>query len=387
MPQGWTGPVFRLSQDYPTQTPPKENWPWLAYDIQREWRQYLQALLHHCYEGNIEAGWVIQENRVRRWYHAPWLHYGRNGREFIHGLTHERPSQPEELARTQTALVQNWAVGFYNPPGGYTIGKVWKNPNAPDIENVRFPVGTVSCKLIFTQATPEQVPYLKGSVEWQANIYTSISIPTNPNMPRAPQTLRLLQIDVAARDPRVDKTGGWVLGTFVYNGDAPGHTPWDRVVPVGLAWGNDPGLTSVDLAAGRVPTETLLNASAEVPPQHYGWGRRLNGPVDNPASACTSCHATAQWTLNPKTKLSPLVAPKEVQTGSQEWMRWFRNLPVGTAFDGDREPGARSLDFSLQLAIGLANWNDWRQTTASLGGYFNAVAAPQAQTFATPAPD
>jgi hypothetical protein len=51
-----------------------------------------------------------------------------------------------------------------------------------------------------------------------------------------------------------------------------------------------------------------------------GWGERLNGPIDNPASACLSCHMTAQWpksspmfmsTLpwsavsNPDTELSP----------------------------------------------------------------------------------
>jgi hypothetical protein len=38
--------------------------------------------------------------------------------------------------------------------------------------------------------------------------------------------------------------------------------------------------------------------------QHLGWLGRLNGPVDNPQSACLSCHGTAQSPV-----VSPMVPP------------------------------------------------------------------------------
>jgi hypothetical protein len=60
------------------------------------------------------------------------MHPGPADREFIHGPTHERTSLARELAPTQTATAQNWAVSMYNPRGGYVIGRVWKNKDAPD---------------------------------------------------------------------------------------------------------------------------------------------------------------------------------------------------------------------------------------------------------------
>ncbi len=53
----------------------------------------------------------------------------------------------------------------------------------------------------------------------------------------------VLQIDVAVKDSRASGTTGWVFGTFNYNSAASGARPWDKMVPVGLMWGNDPLLT------------------------------------------------------------------------------------------------------------------------------------------------
>jgi hypothetical protein len=98
---------------------------------------------------------------------------------------------------------------MYNAPGGYAIGQVWKDHNAPDPTAAKFPDGTVSCKLLFTTATAAQVPYLKNDFEWQADV--SLAGSTK----RSIQTVRLLQIDVAVRVTRADSTTGWVFGTFV----------------------------------------------------------------------------------------------------------------------------------------------------------------------------
>jgi hypothetical protein len=153
------------------------------------------------------------------------------------------------------------AVGFYNAPGGYIIGKVWKDPNAPNPAVVNFPDGTVACKLLFTTAPVDQVPYLKNDFEWQANVSTS------SGGPRSIQTVRLLQVDVAVRDSRANSTTGWVFGTFVYDGNAAGATPWDRLEPVGLMWGNDPAVTEAVKTSTTHLVQIFINPAVG-PPRH-----------------------------------------------------------------------------------------------------------------------
>jgi hypothetical protein len=362
--QGWAGPVFHLSQQYPN-TPGNEPQPWKQFDFRTQPNEYLKAVLAYCLQGNIEADWDIRQNSVRRWYHAPWLHWGRNGREFIHGLTHERISMPGELAATQTSQFQNWAVGMYNQPGGYTIGKVWQNPLSPNINAAVFPEGTVSFKLLFTQATRNQVPYLAGSKEWQAYIYSRINIPTNPRENRIVETLRLLQVDIAIKDSRAKETG-WVFGTFTYNGTLPGQNGWAKLVPIGLMWGNDPGVTVAMVRQGYLLRESRIYRNTAVPRQHLGWAGRLNGPVDNPISSCLSCHSTAQWPA-----VAPAI-PTNAQPGSPGWLNWFRNIGPGQAFSA----GSKSLDYSMQLAVGIGNFSEWRELQASMGGFKTDGSGP-----------
>src|SRR6185369_13923250 len=91
-PAGWTGEegrVFKLSQDYPAIQPTPEQYPWKAFDYKKQPLEYLKSVLQYCYEGNIDSDvdWQVEKNTKRKWYHAPWMHSGPNGREFIHGLT------------------------------------------------------------------------------------------------------------------------------------------------------------------------------------------------------------------------------------------------------------------------------------------------------------
>jgi hypothetical protein len=291
----------------------------------------------------------VQSNAVRKWYHAPWMHTGNAGREFVHGLTRERHSRPGELHPNQTEMFQNWAVSVYNPQAAYTIGQVWKDPAHPNPSIARFEEGATSIKLLFTLAPVSQVPYLKGSFEWDANVHTHLEAP--PPLTRAVQRVRLLQIDVAVRDSRVDSTTGWVFGTFVYDGDATGTTSWDRLIPVGVMWGNDPTITPARVQQGVRLTECWINPAVG-PPQHLGWAGRLDGPVDNPASSCLSCHSTAQWPN------AVMVPPRG--TPPDKALNWFRNIRAGDPFD----QGGQSLDYSLQLAVGINN----REQTQVIAG-------------------
>lgn len=138
----------------------------LAIDFTKDWQRYMEAVRDYIYEGNIEQEGVsndfyLEDNKVRRWYHVPWQHYGPFGREGIHGLTKEGPVNPNVLGPTQPSKWQTYAVGFYNPPGGYMIGRVWadaENPTVKVMQEEGFPVGTVVGKVLFTTATPVEAP-------------------------------------------------------------------------------------------------------------------------------------------------------------------------------------------------------------------------------------
>lgn len=380
----WKGPVFILSQDYPRTPKFKNDFPWTKIDFKTDWKNYSQTVLNYCFEGNIRGGniesdFIAQNNKVRRWYHAPWLHWGASGREFIHGLTAERSSRAFMLSPTQKDIFQNWAVSFYNEPGGYTLGKVWQDHNSPNPRAAVFPEGTVSYKLLFTEATPDQVPYLEGSPEWHGNITNPCDIAHLGDVQRSPRVLRLLQIDIAVKDKRAKETG-WVFGTFVYCNKAKSTVPWRKVIPVGLMWGNDPTVTSSTDSTSSQLKETRINDDPDMPAQHLGWGKRLNGPVDNPRSACISCHQTSQFPGHINSAMIPLTEIKvwdsakhqynkvKVEDGDANFMHWFRNLKPGQAFDNQRV----SLDDSLQLAVGIQNFFQWKAIKANKGGSMNS---------------
>jgi hypothetical protein len=300
---------------------------------------------------------------MRGWYNAPWQDQGFNGREPIHGLTRERVTPAGELDRCQTLPWNNYAVGFYNSAGATTLGRIWANHGRPDPTMAIMPEGTVGAKLLFTTAPVAQAPYLAGSPTWNAMVYDpnynppAGPPPPGPPPPRSLQQLRLLQIDVAVKDNRVPT--GWVFGTFVYGGGPQGDAPcppastapdpvgrdWNGVQPIGLMWGNDPGYSGSGPLA-----ETWLNPAVHMP--HVGYQGRLNGPVDNPASSCLSCHSTAQWPS----------AASMIPPTSGDIAPWFRNIASGTPFGYQPPPSGpppaapQSLDYSLQVQVGFRNF-------------------------------
>nr|VFK34005.1 MAG: hypothetical protein BECKMB1821I_GA0114274_105818 [Candidatus Kentron sp. MB]VFK76414.1 MAG: hypothetical protein BECKMB1821H_GA0114242_105518 [Candidatus Kentron sp. MB] len=339
VPDDYTGKKFRLSQNYPSSIPVSDR-PWESIDFTKNPNRYLRTIRDYIYQGMREIDWEVDKNKVRKWYHVPWMHVGESPREFIHGMTRERTSAPQELGPRQTEMVQNWAVGFYNDYGGYTVGQVWKDPKGPDLTAARFPVGTVVAKTLFTAATVDQVPQLEGAVTWRANINST----SDWNSPKKIRTVRLLQMDFGVRDARANETTGWVFGTFVYDNRVKGTDGWDRMIPVGLMWGNDPTITPADVADGAMLRELYVNPNMPgYAKARLGWAGRINGPVDDSNSSCLSCHSTAQW--RPRAQMVP--------TGTaQERLHWFRNLKSGQAFT----TGEISLDYSLQLAVSIQNF-------------------------------
>ena len=367
-PTGWTGPVFKLSQAYPVSAPalePASKRPWLQFDFRKpaEAPQYMQAVLDYCLEGNTANNFAdVAANAVRPWYHAPWLHSTSSGREFIHGMTKERPSRVAELGPAQTAEHDNWAVGFYNARGGFIIGQVWKDAAHPDPRAATFPSHTVTCKLLFTTAPLAEVPFLDGSLEWEGDINRQAGSGPRPK-------LRLLQLDIAVKDPRAKSTIGWVFGTFQYE-KAAATSPnwWDHMVPVGLMWGSD-----VTRLKGDQPTQQeWINTNRG---QKLHLGRKdlvLNGPIDNPRGSCSACHGFAQVARvsNPTPTLPQ--NPPALNASPTALDAYFSNVKAATPLSADYV----SVDYSLQIQLGIKRALD--AGAASLPAALNTVvhAAP-----------
>jgi hypothetical protein len=360
----WTGHVFKLSQDYPATPSPPGPQPWLNVDPKTHPGEYVRTVLRYFYEGNIhpsmENSFDPRLNPIRRWYNAPFQDLGLFGREFVHGLTEERNSSPYELTELQKSVWTNYAVGYYNAPGGEVIRNIWnpwRKTGSPDIATAKFvPEGTVAAKLLFTTASLAEVPFAAGAPAWDAYIYQNLHAYPTPGAPRVVGKVRLLQIDVAVKDSRAGKTG-WFFGTFVYGG-GPNYkgptlgTSWHNVAPVGLMWGNDPGYTPPPspkpMGAGL--TETWLNPSVHM--LHYGYQNRLNGPVDNPISSCMSCHSTGQW-KNVSSMVPPIPTPTPPATPPPHPVAfWFRNIGPSQPFD----VGQQSTGYSLQVMDGIINY-------------------------------
>jgi hypothetical protein len=330
-PPGWTGPVFRLSRDYPKARPDCDA-PWLKRKVDfnapaakwdAEWAGYVQDIVDYVKFGqdpNLadEIGWRAQVDGTTRWFHVPWMAYdGERGREFVHGLTNELSTAASTfngpgrgsgahaipMAAQQNGvdpLFETWSVGFYNPCGAYTLGETLPasgEPNTYTDEKGRvlargmpFAEGTVVVKLLNTTADETAVPYLKGSTNWQANAHRQIDPVTYSTCERAVRTVHLVQIDLAVVDLRSPTR--WVYSTLGYDGNHPGRTVWDRMRPLGVQWGNDhDSFPAVPQAKSRPVRETLL-APMHIP-EHYGCGGRLAGVVDQPNSSCVSCHMGA----------------------------------------------------------------------------------------------
>lgn len=390
-PHKYNDRVFLLSQDFPKEMPTKDAAleKILSIDFKTDWKAYALAVRDYILEGNgnpnnYQNSFYLEDNKVRNWYHVPWQHWGETGREGIHGLTREGPILKKMLGPNQVQTSFAYAVGFYNDFGGYTIGKVWPEVGPPQLDYLMegngFPEGTVVGKVLWTTLDASQASYLNNPISWDAYVYSK-DLPNSPKKAdktaREVATVNLIQMDIMVRDERAKSTGGWVFGTFVYNGELDNDNRWKNLQPVGLMWGNDPSVTKSSNNPQPTKTivnpdliETKINEATTMPAMHLGWGSRLNGPVDNPNSSCMSCHSTAQYpgvsSILPMFNDPAVPVPPINSTASVQWMRWFRNVPCTTPFD---EGKAISFDYSLQLQKSVENYIEYLNTTKD-GKYF-----------------
>ncbi|MFT6337755.1 MAG: hypothetical protein ACJATI_004520 [Halioglobus sp.] len=379
-------PLFRLKADFPEIKPTVKASFIGDIDFKKEPLKYLEAARDYAFEGNLPT-WDPYKNKKRDWYHIPWLHpsaigehaYPPNGgTEGFHGLIKEAAIDTLQLGPNLYGTEGDYsvyAITLINDMAGYSMGRMWKDPNDPDLtvldnrfKDGGFPVGTVFAKLLFTDAPKgiDRVDYLENPLTWTAYITENFWISDK----RVVSEVNLLQMDISIRDARADRSEtnpegtGWVFGTFCYNGQLNKENKFMNLVPIGVMWGNDPE-NKENKTSAFPPTETVVNKdlvetvifeSDDLPPQHLGWNGRLNGPADLNTVSCMSCHITAQYpqatALVPPTSVPGGLPTPPEGGGSDEWMIWFQNIEAGHSMNEQ----AYSMDFSFQVAIALENF-------------------------------
>lgn len=383
LPADYGGPWFQpeLLEQAATGVPSGTR-PWRAFDprVPSQRLAYALALRNYAFGSKVVRGLTPQltddadyldaaggtltaSQRNQKWYPAPRMFYGSTTapgtREASHGMTLERTVDPGELGGN-TEDFRNYAVAYYDARGARVFQRLWDTTSAgvdtPQLARMRFTGGSFVYKLLFSAAAPSAFP--------QDLLAGSLSLDILPNRNGVPIPVRLMQIDVAVKDERAGPTG-WYFATYAYDANAPGSSPWKKMAPVGLMWGNDP--------SGPPIAESWINPAAPAYARdHLGVDDRLNGPVDNPDSACMSCHATAQ---------APVVArmiPTDACADPPFRADWFRNLSGTTAFgrrqsrNGACESDASGLtltaaDYSLQMAATVAR----ALPTSTAGKSFN----------------
>ena len=142
LPPNWNGPVFHLSQNYPSQVAP-DTYPWMSYDPAAQPDQYLAAVLQYCLDGNSAVDWVLQNNTVRGWYRRRGCTGERTGRANSR-IDIREIWQPGELAPQQTSSLQNWhmqecVTSRVGIPFGELLGerlpRIPQPPNFPPIQS------------------------------------------------------------------------------------------------------------------------------------------------------------------------------------------------------------------------------------------------------------
>lgn len=422
-PKNPTTPVFELSKNYPHQPPhplteecPQEECPWLYINVNftpqfpkhgkeiatpkwhgQGWDTYLAAILKYVRDGqtddlNNKDGWRVMVNGKTRWFNVPWMAYDPTaGREYVHGTTNERTAALSELigpTHSPHALgiiagesedcqkkypygFESWSVGFYNEYGGYALGRAIPASGAPQMGEYKgvpmpaglpFPEGTVVVKVLTSSVPTECVTYLKGAPAWQVDRH-KYTPEKGYECEREVQYSHVVQMDVAVADSR--SPIGWVYGTFAYDGDTPGSTFWDHLVPLGLQWGSDPwSFPAVPRPVSLPLQQSVINPDVDTF-QHLGCMDRLAGPVDNPQSSCTSCHASAyavpHGAIN---EMGTNVPPSFGFAGmceefSADNSDYFQNQSAPQGFPGGLFPSAVSLDTSLQLAVAFTQYGQF----------------------------
>ncbi len=301
-----------------------------------------------------------------------------------------------------TAPFTTYVLTFYDKRAAHSLYKVWgTSATTPRIEYgvPQFAEGSVVVKAAFSTANADVWPVMQGAHQWTLYISTNATRNRGPKDNPELDPTSFFQFDIIVKDSQSAPQTGWVFSTLVYDKDAPGTDFWDKMVPLGAMWGNDPQATTPTAPL----TQNWINPAAPAyAKMTLGWGGRLSGPNDGavndavidgpvpvvspalPSSSCMSCHSVAEWPM--KSFLLPVATdplqfnppgfvnsdylimwppgtPAVGQDGTPQWMHWFQSRPGIEPADA----GTVSFDYDMVFTFkSLMAWQSVQQGPAAL---------------------
>ena len=407
-PKEYSGPMFALNHAWPAQPlPPLTHTPWQAAINNglintKNAAAYANALKAAVTQNgrNLIMHYDTWDAAKAGWYNEPWLG---TKREAIHGTYSAGEFGPGIFPNTGLkAQFNTHVVTYYDARAAGALRAVWSTTAmSPNVQTAttQFTEGSIIVKAAaFASEDANNLSNwwdaMSGAQLWKIYVPIGGVTPTPP-----PQVMPsyVAQFDIIVKDSQSSPKTGWVFMTLVYDKSAPGDI-WDKMVPLGVQWGDDPEATRADMPL----QENWINPKAPLySTETLGWGDRLSGPNDGarndiavngqvmknaPDSGCISCHSTSQWNVTQHKMVTFLLpsfsqaAPPGFQTcgdngqpdpngnnicspapSSTAWMKWFQNR-LGTQ---PMDPGSVATDFdevfsfkSLPLwwaAVGPAN--------------------------------
>jgi len=379
-PQQFSGPLFVLSHDYPTTVAPVVNPSWQQALNGQPISEanvfaYMDSLKSYVAPNvlpffNNHASWTAAKYG---WFQEPWMG---SQREAILGA-YLGNGNPANMFKTLKEDEAGYALVLYDSTAAYTVGQIWGSTGQKiNLVNdaAQFKEGSVIVKFAFSNINYPNWPVMKDAPTF--SIYDTIG--TGRAFPKDTvykvRTVSFFQMDVIVKDSKTSPKTGWVYSTFVYDMDVKGGI-WDKMVPLGAMWGNDPDIISPVIPPYPKLKETVINPNAPAySKETLGWGGRLSGPNDGAVaqtavdintgkkynnlalSSCMSCHIPSQYTFN--SFLLPAPFPKKTDTvlyvftpGSAEWNLWFRDIYGNVPFDS----GQVGMDYDMVMAFKSAS--------------------------------
>ncbi|WP_460552994.1 hypothetical protein [Ferruginibacter profundus] len=382
--QQYSGPLFVLSHDYPTTPKTVVNPGWQQALKGQPISEanvftYMDALKNYVAPNvlpffNDNKNWTAAKYG---WFQEPWMG---SQREAILGTYLGNGNQANSF-KTLKQDEAGYALVLYDSTAAYTVGQIWGSTGQKiNLVNdaAQFKEGSVIVKFAFSNVNYPDWPVMKDAATF--SIYDTIG--TIRNFPTDTvykvRTVSFFQMDVIVKDGKTAPKTGWVYSTFVYDMNVKGSL-WDKMVPLGAMWGNDPDVISPIAPPYPKLAETVINPKApEYSRETLGWGGRLSGPNDGAVaqqavdintgkkydklalSSCMSCHLPSQYAFN--SFLLPAPFPKQTDTaffvftpGSAKWNLWFRDNYGTVPFDS----GQVAMDYDMVMAFKSAS--AWQQ--------------------------
>ena len=369
--QQYSDSLFVLSHDYPATVTPVVDPPWQkalhgqpiaasnVFAYMDSLKSYVAPNVLPFFTNNKE--WTAAKYG---WFQEPWMG---SQREAILG-TYLGNGNPANMFASLKEDEAGYALVLYDSTAGYTVGQIWgKTGQKVNLLNnaAQFKEGSVVVKFAFSNVNYPAWPVMKDAQAF--SIYDTIPTNEDPRTGYQMRRVSFFQMDIIVKDSKTAPKTGWVYSTFVYDMSVSGSM-WDKMVPLGAMWGNDPGVNS-PIAPPYPPLyETVINPAAPAySKETLGWGGRLSGPNDGAVaqqavnistgenyqnlalSSCMSCHSPAQDTFT--SFLLPGPFPTDTlfvyTPGSANWNLWFRDDYGTVPFDS----GQVAMDYDMVMAF------------------------------------